>query len=66
MLAFQNKMPDMTLAKLNDRECQPHPTRKLKGSQNLRNHIISIHYDEWEALLTKQFCNTSKQQENQL
>ena len=43
MLAYKNRVPDMTLAKLNDRKRQRYPNRELKESQKLRNlqYVIS-------------------------
>ena len=37
MLAYETRMPDMTLVELNDRECQTCPNRELKGLRKLRN-----------------------------
>ena len=37
MLAYENSTPDVTLGKLDNRECQTYPNRKLKGSRTLRN-----------------------------
>ena len=37
MLAYKDKMPEVTLVKLNNCECQMYPNRELKGSRKLRN-----------------------------
>ena len=37
MLAYKNRMPDVTLAKFNDRQRHMYPNLELKGSRKLRN-----------------------------
>ena len=37
MLVYENKTPDMTLAKFNNHEHQTYQTHKLKALQKLRN-----------------------------
>ena len=37
MLVYENRMPNMTLVKLNDHECQTYPNCELIGLGKLRN-----------------------------